>query len=132
MKEKVKVLFMLSKKDNRKTKSKRLGDIIEVEAPDMYDFLYSYGEDEATKLADELHPEILFLSHVEEGNSLEFLKKIKQIHPTMQVFVILSNMLSDEQEAIEKYMAAGAYKCFFSIMNIETLIHDMYVSLNLE
>ncbi len=132
MKKKAKVLFMLSKRAKRNTKSRRLGDVIEVEAPDMYDFLYSYGEEETIKFVDEFNPEILFLNHVDKGNSLEVLKKIKQAHPTVQVFVILSNILSDEQEAIERYMTAGAYKCLFSTMNIETLIHDMYVSLNLE
>lgn len=129
---KIKVLFVLSKKLKRIKRNKLLGDIIEAEAPDMYDFLYIYGEEETMKVVDEFRPEILFLSHVDGGKSEVLLKRIKQVCPTVQVFVILSNTLNDEQETIEKYMAAGAYKCFFSTMNIETVIHDMYVSLNLE
>ena len=41
-------------------------------------------------------------------------------------------MVGDEQETIDEYMAAGAYKCFSSPIFISTLAHDMYVALNLE
>ena len=132
MKEKIKVLFTHSKKQKQKTSKKKLEDLIEREAPDMYEFICGYGEEEIIKQVDKFRPEIIFISPDKLMDALGLLKKIKQLHPPAAVFIILTNIVDDEQETIDEYMVAGAYKCFSSTMVLETLIHDMYVALNLE
>lgn len=132
MKAKPKVLFVLPKKLKQNTASGTLEDLIEKEAPDMYEFSKGYVGKNIIEEVDKQRPEIIFLSQYKSFDALELLKKIKHIHPSAVVFVILSNMIEDEQETIDEYIAAGAYKCYFSTLVLDTLIHDMYVSLNLE
>ena len=134
MKEKIKVLFTHPKKLKQKTKRIKLGDLIEKESPDMYEFIYAYGEEDSINQVDKFRPEIIFINQVDKQieESLGLLKKIKHLHPPVIVFIVLANIVEDEQETIDEYMAAGAYKCLFSTMVLETLVHDMYVALNLE
>lgn len=130
MKEKIKVMFVCSKKQKQKTKT--LDELIEIEAPDVYDFINVYSRENVIEQVNKHRPKIIFLSQNKSINALELVKKIKSMHPSIVVFVILSDMLDDEQETIDEYMAAGAYKCYFSALVLDTLVHDMYVALNLE
>lgn len=132
MKEKVKVLFVRSKKMKHKATIKTFEDLIEIEAPDMYEFMNCYIWENIIEQVVELRPEIIFLSQNESMNILELLKTIKQVHPSVTIFAFLPNRIDNEQETIDEYMAAGAYKCMFSNFSINTLVHDMYVALNLE
>ena len=133
MKEKIKVLFPRLEKKSPKPKKipmggvMRLEDFIEKSAPDMYEFIYANVEEEdIVKQA-----EIVLITHIESKSmrNLELLKKVKQLNPLASVFIL---NVDDEQETIDEYMAAGAYKCYLQPLMIPTLAHDMYVALNLE
>ena len=131
MKEKIKVLATYSIKMKKKKPPETIEDIIGKEVPEMYEFIYGYDEQDIMMKVDKFKPEIIFLRQVKSIDTLKVLQNIKQLHPIASVFVFLVNS-DDEQEMIDKHMAAGAYKCFFSALILETLIHDMYVALNLE
>lgn len=132
MKEKIKVLITIEKKLKQKTTNKTLGDFIEIEVPDMYEFIFVYGEENIIKQVDKLRPEIIFINKSKRMDTLKLLKTIKQLHPSATIFIFLPNIDDEEQETIDEYMTAGAYKCFSSIMVLDSLIHDMHVALNLE
>ena len=132
MKDKIKCLSMGYQKpklDNIKSWE----GAVERYAPDMYEFFYSTGEKETISQINKLQPEIIMMnpSNHKLLDSLGLLIKIKQLHPTAAVFVNL-NIVDDEQEVVEEFMARGAYKCYLPPFFFDTLIHDMYVALNLE
>ena len=134
MKAKIKVLLTSKKKPPKKSPkgSIRIEDFIEKEVPSMYEFIYGIGEEDIINQVDKHRPEIILITQGVTMDDLELLKKIKQHHPLSIVFMLLLNMIDDEQETIDEYMAYGAYKCFLQPLMIETLVHDMYVALNLE
>ncbi len=132
MNEKVKVLFINEKKIKSNRSRKTLGDIIELQVPNTYSINYEhFGKNILEKIA-ELEPQIVFLTQKESKDTLGLLKKIKQTYPSMVVFVFISEIDDEEQKIIDKYLAAGAYKCLFLTMSVDSLIHDMHVALNLE
>ncbi|MDF2538687.1 MAG: hypothetical protein K0S76_1708 [Herbinix sp.] len=129
MKARIKLLSI----GNKKLKSehvKNWNNLIERYAPDMYDIIYAIGEEEAIKQVVQLRPEIIMLPD-KMKDTLGLLIKIKRIHPTAAVFITLG-MVEDEQEAIDEFKAHGAYKCYTVPLVMDTLIHDMYVALNME
>lgn len=133
--EKIKVLFIQSQRIKKSTKIKTLGDLIEKESPDTYEFINVCSKDNVIEQVTEQKPKIVFLSHKEQkkyANALELVKEIKSQHPSVAIFILLSDMIGDEQELINEFNAAGAYKCYLSTLVLDTLIHDMYVALNLE
>jgi DNA-binding NarL/FixJ family response regulator len=134
MKEKIKVLFTNSQKLAKKRKGISLGDMIERETPEMYEFYYAFGEEDIMKQVSKFKHEIVFISQIDKkiDDSIGLLKKIKQLHPRIVVFAILPNTVDDEQETIDRYISCGTYKCLSETIILETLVHDMYVALNLE
>ena len=130
--EKIKVLLAHTKKVRKNAKVKTIGDIIEMVAPDAYDFYYVHDRSTLLRTVDELRPEIVFLPNQKHFNALELVKEIKSLYPSTAIFVMLSGMEEYEQKTIEDYRAAGAYKCCLATLAIEGLVHDMYVALNLE
>jgi len=134
MKEKIKLLSV-GKKKPKTENLKNWEKTVERYAPDMYELLYSAGEKDTLKKLDEFHPEIvLLLPSILQNNladGLRFLKEMLQLHPTAAVFVNLG-MIDDEQEAIDAFMACGAYKCYTAPVVMDSLFHDMYVALNIE
>lgn len=133
MEEKIKVLLTRKKTlARRKKSSSNIEEIIEKMVPERYEFLYGTGEKDILLQAERFRPEIVFIVPDARADGLSLLKKIKQTLPYTAVFVFLLTLLDDEQETIDEYMAAGAYKCFLPPLVINTLIHDMYVCLHLE
>ena len=132
MKEKIKVFFVHSKKMKPKASKETLEYLIEREAPDTYEFFDGYCGENIIEQVENQRPEIVFLSQNKSIDALELVKRLKSVHPSTVVFVILSDMIDDEQETIDEYMAAGAYKCYFATLVLDTLVHDMHVALNLE
>jgi len=132
MNEKVKVLFISEKTIKSNRGRKTLGDIIELQVPNTYSISYEHLGKNILEEISKLEPQIIFLTQKESKDTLGLLKKIKQIYPSMVVFVFISEIVDDEQETIDRYLAAGAYKCLFLTMSVDSLIHDMHVALNLE
>lgn len=104
-------------------------DLVERYAPNLYENYYAVGEKEAMRQVTELQPEIVMLSNGMK-DALGLLVKIKEINPAGAVFVVLG-IVDDEEEVMDRFKAAGAYKCYTSPLSMDTLIHDMYVSLNI-
>ena len=75
MKEKIKVMFVCSKKQKQKTKT--LDELIEIEAPDVYDFINVYSRENVIEQVNKHRPKIIFLSQNKSINALELVKKIK-------------------------------------------------------
>jgi len=138
MNKKVKVLIApiknMSEPKKRKVKkgTMTLDGIIESQVPDTYDFIHGFGvEDNITKIA--LHqPEIVFIIQNKPMDGLDLLTNIKLLHPSTVVFIFMFEIVDDEQETTDAYMAAGAYRCCFPPLNIDQITHDMHVALNLE
>ena len=129
MKERIKLLSINYKK-MKPTEISAQTELIEEYAPDMYDSIFAVGAEEGIKKVVDFRPEIIFLNE-KIKDTLGLLKKIKQMHPPAVVFIFLS-VVDDEQEAIDEYIASGACKCYVPPIIMDTLIHDMYVALNLE
>lgn len=127
--EKIKLLS-IAKKRMKGEELKDFKKLIEEYAPDMYEVFHTVGEQESVQTIIDIRPEIILLSD-NLKNSLGLMRIIKQIHPTSVIFVLLS-IVDDEQSAIESYMLEGAYKCYSPPIVVDSLIHDMYVALNLE
>ena len=133
MKEKIKFMTIVKGKTN-KSNMESWKKVIERYAPDMYDMIFVTGEEESIKQVGKLRPEIIVIdlgNQHKPMDALGLLKKIKQLHPPAPILIILG-MVNDEQETIDEFMAYGAYKCYLPPIVVDTLIHDMYVALNLE
>ena len=132
MKTKAKVLIVVDKKPKKRKNVMSFEEIIEKNAPNMYEYYYGIGDEDAIKQIEEYRPEIVFMQHNNSKGVLGLLKKVKTMHPLVAVFILLDNV-DDENELLVEYMAAGAYKCYcIPPLIINSLIHDMYVALNLE
>lgn len=129
MNAKIKLLSIGNKK--LKTENvKSWNNLMERYAPGLYENFYAVGEKEAIKQVIQLQPEITMLSD-NMKDALGLLIKIKQINPAGVVFVVLG-MVDDEQRIMTEFKAHGAYKCYTPPLSMDTLIHDMYVALNIE
>lgn len=137
MKEKIKIMSVNTKKKGRRLRGVKdsgisMAECIEQLVPGMYTFREVYAGD-AVETAETLRPEIIWILLEASGDCLDLLEKLKRVHPEAAVFVMFVGPTEDEQEVINAYSASGAYKCYFLppfILN--TLVHDMYVALNLE
>ena len=129
MKEKFKILSVGAKKMNRNDE-RNWSALVDQYVPDMYTNFFSVGVDDTLKQVICLRPEIVLLS-ARLRDPLSLLKRIKQIHATTVIFVLL-NMVDEDQETIDEFMSAGAYKCYLPPIIIDSLAHDMHVALNLE
>ena len=119
---------------NKKWKSKDVenwDNLMEEYAPGLYDNYRAVGEKEAIEQVKQLQPEIIMMTNRTKG-VLELLTKKKQIHPEGAVFVTLADAVDDEQAAMDEFKARGAYKCYSNPLSVDTLVHDMYVALNME
>ena len=130
--EKIKVLFIQEKRIKNKKKVVTLGDIIEKEVPDTYEIDYASIKDNVMGRIKEFSPQILLIAQSKAIDVLGLVKKVKESFPSVVILVNLSVAADSEQEMMRKLKAAGVYKCYSSILSVDSLIHDMFVSLNME
>lgn len=130
--EKIKVLFIQEKKVKNKKKVLTLGDVIEKQIPDTYEIDYISIKENVIKKIGDFQPQILFICQSKAFDILEWVMKIKELFPLIVVLVNISDNVKEQQEMIVKLKDAGVYKCYYSTIIIETLIHDMFVALNME
>lgn len=129
---KIKILFIQEKKIRNKAKVLTVGDIIEKQVPDTYEINYISIKEDVVGKIEQFQPEIVYIGQSKTFDILEFVKRIKRLFPAMVILVNLSDSVNDQQELIIKLKEAGVYKCYYSTLIIETLIHDMFVALNME
>lgn len=130
MNTKKKILSVENKK-HKANDYENWNNLIEEYAPGLYENYHVAGEKEILEQITKLRPEIIMMSNKTKG-VLELLSKIKQIHPEGAVFVVLADEEDDEQAAMDEFKARGAYKCYSNPLSVDTLVHDMYVALNME
>ena len=130
--KKIKVLFIQEKKIKNKKKVLTLGDVIEKQIPDTYEIDYISIKENVIKKIGDFQPQILFICQGKAFDILEWVMRIKELFPLIVVFANISDNVKEQQEMIIKLKDAGVYKCYYSTIIIETLIHDMFVALNME
>ena len=130
--EKIKVLFIQEKRIKNKEKVVTLGDIIEKEVPDTYEIDYVSIKDNVMGRIKEFSPQILLIAQSKAIDVLGLVKEVKESFPSVVILVNLSVAADSEQEMMRKLKAAGVYKCYSSMLSVDSLIHDMFVSLNME
>lgn len=130
--EKIKVLFIQEKRIKNKKKVVTLGDIIEKEVPDTYEIDYASIKDNVMGRIKEFSPQILLIAQSKAIDVLGLVKEVKESFPSVVILVNLSVAADSGQEMMRKLKAAGVYKCYSSILSVDSLIHDMFVSLNME
>lgn len=130
--KKIKVLFIQEKQIKNRAKVLTLGDLIEKEVPDTYEIDYVSIKENVIEKIDSYRPQIIFASQSKAFDILELVQKIRKLFPMTIILVNLSNLVSEEQEMACRLKEAGAYKCYSSTLSLDTLIHDMFVALNME
>ncbi len=130
--EKIKVLFIQEKKIKNKAKVVTLGDVIEKQVPGTYEFDYISIKENIIGKIDQFQPQIIYIGQSKAFDIFELVKRIKELFPAAVILASLSDSVKDQQKMIEKLKEAGVYKCYYSTLIIETLVHDMFVALNME
>lgn len=130
--EKIKMLFIQEKKVKNKEKVLLLGDIIEKEVPDTYEIDYISIKENIIGKIDQFQPQIIYIGQSKAFDILELVTRIKERFPGVVILANISDNVSDQQELIIKLKEAGVYKCYYSTLIVETLVHDMFVALNME
>lgn len=127
---KIKVLFIQEKKIKKGAIS--LSDLIENEVPDTYEFEHvSAKEDIIGKVAG-FHPQIVFVSNSKAYDIFDLVQKIKELDSEIVILAMVYTNLGSEREMMDGLTETGVYKCYTSQLSVDSLIHDMFVSLNME
>lgn len=137
MSKKIKVLICRKEKTiidvlRRRKNVTGIDTIIEKIVPNTYEFSFGNGIDESLEIIKREMPQIVFISPLQLDEGLHNVRLIKESSPTCVVFVFLYNIVDDEQRLIDAFEEAGAYKCYLPPLAINSVAHDMYVSLNIE
>lgn len=130
--DKIKAMFVSEKQIKKSANTITLGDLINNEVPDTYDIVYACIKDDIIEQITRERPQILFIAQVKGYNLYELVEKIKDYSPEIVILVSLDASLDNEQEAIERFTEIGVYKCYSTSFSIDALIHDMFVSMNME
>ncbi len=129
--EKIRVLFIQEKKI-KKGKMITLGDLIENEVPDTYQVDYVSAKENILDKVKTFEPKIIFIAQSAAYDIFSLIKKIKEIEPEVVVLVNLTTAVETEQKTIDELKELGVYKCYSSVLSVDSLVHDMFVSLNME
>ena len=126
------MLFIQEKKIKNKAKAFLLGDSIEKEVPDTYEFDYVSTKEDIIEKLEQFRPRIVYIGLSKAYDIVEMVRRIKELFPEVVIFTILPDYITDPQELLLKLEEAGVYKCYYADLILNTLIHDMYVALNME
>lgn len=129
--EKIRVLFIQEKKI-KKGKMITLGDLIENEVPDTYQVDYVSAKENILDKAKKFEPKIIFIAQSTAYDIFRLIKELREIDPEVVVLVNLTTAVETEQKMIDELKALGAYKCYSSVLSVDSLVHDMFVALNME
>ena len=129
--EKIRVLFVQEKKI-KKGKMITLGDLIENEVPDTYQVDYVSAKENILDKVKGFEPRIIFIAQSTAYDVFSLIKKFKEGNPDVVILVNLTAAVEAEKKIIETLMNLGVYKCYSSVLSVDSLVHDMFVSLNME
>lgn len=129
--EKIKVLFVQEKRARKNFPL--LVECFENEAPDTYEMTDVGTKENIVAKLEEFKPHIvIIMQNSRNVNVYDIAQKIKNTFPQQIIFVSLLDTIGNQEKVIQDLKDVGVYKCYFSAMLIDTLIHDMYVALNRE
>ena len=129
--EKIRVLFVQEKKI-KKGKMITLGDLIENEVQDTYQVDYVSAKENILDKVKGFEPKIIFIAQSTAYDVFSLIKQFKEGNPDVVILVNLTAAVEAEQKIIETLMNLGVYKCYSSVLSVDSLVHDMFVSLNME
>ncbi|MBE6024465.1 MAG: hypothetical protein E7231_14975 [Cellulosilyticum sp.] len=129
---KIHVLYVQEKKIKNKKKIVTLGSMIDTMVPDTYEMDYTSIKEDIFDKIDQFQPKIVHIFQSNACDIVDLVTNIKQSHPEIIIFVSLSDAVSNPLEMMEELKAAGVYKSYGLTLIMETLIHDMFVALNME
>ena len=129
--DKIKVLFIQEKKI-KKNGMITLGDLINNEVPDTYNIEYVSAKENIMGKVAKIRPNIVFVAQSKAYDIFDLIKKIKEIGPEIVILVNLATTAVSEQKLMDKLKELGVYKCYSSLLSVDSLVHDMFVSLNME
>ena len=129
--DKIKVLFIQEKKI-KKNGMITLGDLINNEVPDTYNIEYVSAKENIMGKVAKIRPNIVFVAQSKAYDIFDLIKKIKEIGPEIVILVNLATTAVSEQKLMDELKELGVYKCYSSLLSVDSLVHDMFVSLNME
>lgn len=98
--------------------------------PDTYTLFKAKNAKEAVKMMDEITPDAIVIKLLNSKlDGLDLIAKAKEHAPRAKLFVY---SYDDDQETIDAYKAAGAYKYYIIPLLIDIYFHDLYVALHAE
>ena len=109
-----------------------LGDLIENEVPDTYQVDYVSAKENILDKVKGFEPKIIFIAQSTAYDVFSLIKQFKEGNPDVVILVNLTAAVEAEQKIIETLMNLGVYKCYSSVLSVDSLVHDMFVSLNME
>ncbi len=127
---KIKVLFIQEKKIKKGAIT--ISDLIENEVPDTYEFEHVSAKGNIMGKVAEFHPQIVFISNSKAYDIFELVQKIKELDPEIVILAMVFTDFGSEREMMDRLTDLGVYKCYTSQLSVDSLIHDMFVSLNME
>ena len=128
---KIKLLF-IQEKIVHKANALTLGDLIEKQAPDTYEMDRVSAKEDILGKVKEFGPQIVMISDCKSYDVFDLIKKIKELDSKIVILVSVLADAGEEHERMERLKEIGVYKCYTSRLSVDSLIHDMFVSLNLE
>jgi len=128
--DKIKVLFIQEKK--LKKGAITISDLIENEVPDTYEFDHVSAKENIMGKVAEFHPQIVFISNSKAYDIFELVQKIKELDSEIVILAMVFTDFGSEREMMDRLTEMGVYKCYTSQLSVDSLIHDMFVSLNME
>lgn len=129
--EKIRLLFIQEKKI-KKGKMLTLGDMIENEVPDTYKIDYVSAKENIFDKVKKFGPQIVFIGDSKAYDIFDLINKIKGLDARIVIFVNIVTDAESEHKTMDKLKKFGVYKCYSSQLSLDSLIHDMFVSLNME
>ncbi|MCD8006524.1 MAG: hypothetical protein LUF29_06050 [Oscillospiraceae bacterium] len=127
---KIKILFIQEKKVKKGAIS--LSDLIENEVPDTYEFEHVNAKEDIISKVAEFSPQIVFISNSKAYDIFELVQRIKGLDSEIVILAMVFTDFDSEREMMDRLTDLGAYKCYTSQLSVDSLIHDMFVSLNME
>ena len=126
----IKVLFIQEKKFKKGAIT--ISDLIENEVPDTYEFEHVSAKEDIIGKVSEFHPQIVFISNSKAYDIFELVQKIKDLDSEIVILAMVFTDFGSEREMMDRLTEMGVYKCYTSQLSVDSLIHDMFVSLNME
>ena len=129
--EKIRVLFIHEKRVRKNFPV--IVDVIENEVPDTYEIEDVDIKKNVIGKIEKFQPQIVIIMQSSKAVDVYgLILRIKEQFPQKIIFASLLDNIGEQQKKMQELKDAGVYKCYSSMILIDTLIHDMFVAMNME